>query len=36
MADAIEMGLLDVVSIQLALNGTTTAETYRKVKERDI
>ena len=36
MADAIEMGLIESIAIGLALDGTQTDETYRKVKERNI
>lgn len=31
MSDAIEQGLLEIVSIGLALNGTTTSETFKKI-----
>jgi len=36
MADAIEMGLVESIAIGLALDGTQTDETYRKLKERNI
>jgi maltodextrin utilization protein YvdJ len=36
MQDAIEMGLIESIAIGLALDGTQTDETYRKIKERNI
>lgn len=36
MEDAIEIGLIESIAIGLALDGTFTDETYRKVKERNI